>query len=111
MKQVTLISAAIAIALLASHSAAEEKLQKLTGSQIRAKLAGFEFTDEIHFRDFYERSSRLTSKHLGKLSRAELRVLWEREFGERGQPVSSLPIARREMRANSRQTDLTNKPL
>src|SRR5262245_501289 len=74
MKQVTMISAVIAAALVARSGAAEEELQKLTGSQIRAKLAGFEFTDEIHFRDFYERSGKLTSSSMGRKRTGKWRV-------------------------------------
>jgi len=67
MRHVSLMSATgLAAALLASPLAGEATLQKLSGSQIRAKLAGFEFTDEIHFREFYERSGRLTSTSMGR---------------------------------------------
>ena len=44
---VTAITIAVAAAL-GSGAAAEEKYQKLTGPQIRAKLAGMEVTDEVH---------------------------------------------------------------
>jgi len=43
--------ALLATATSASSAAAEEKFQKLTGTQIRAKVAGMELTDNIHWRD------------------------------------------------------------
>jgi hypothetical protein len=38
----------LAAATSASSATAEEKFQKLTGAQIRAKVAGTELTDNIH---------------------------------------------------------------
>lgn len=38
----------LAAATSASNATAEEKFQKLTGAQIRAKVAGTELTDNIH---------------------------------------------------------------
>jgi hypothetical protein len=55
-------------------AAAEEKLQKLTGAQIRARVAGMELTDEIHWRDFYERSGKLTSSSMGRKRTGKWRV-------------------------------------
>src|SRR5262245_23597058 len=75
MKQTRLIGASLlAAALLASSLVAEERLQKLTGSQVRAKLVGYEFTDEIHFREFYERSGRVTSSSMGRKRSGKWRV-------------------------------------
>ena len=48
--------ACLAVATLGASAAAEEKLQKLKGGQIRAKLAGMELTDNVHWRDFYQRN-------------------------------------------------------
>ena len=45
--------ALLAAVTLASTAAAEEKFQKLTGAQIRAKVAGMELADSIHWRDLY----------------------------------------------------------
>lgn len=53
---------------------AEEKLQKLNGVQIRAKFAGMEFTDEVHLRDSYERSGKLTSNSMGRKRTGQWRV-------------------------------------
>jgi hypothetical protein len=43
--------ALLAAAVWSSNAVAEEKFQKLTGGQIRAKLAGMELTDNVHWRD------------------------------------------------------------
>jgi hypothetical protein len=52
-------SARLAIVLaIASAAAAAEKFQKLSGAQIRAKLAGMEITDEVHWADVYGRANR-----------------------------------------------------
>ena len=66
---------ALLIGLTVGPSArGEEKLQKLTGAQIRGKVAGMELTDQIHWRDFYERSGRLTSTSMGRTRTGKWRV-------------------------------------
>jgi hypothetical protein len=52
--------------MVASTSAAEQKFRKLTGQQIRAKFAGMELTDEVHWYDFYDRNGTLLSSSMGK---------------------------------------------
>ncbi len=42
-----------------SNVSAEEKLQRLTGQQIRAKFAGMELTDEAHWGEVFERNGTL----------------------------------------------------
>jgi hypothetical protein len=44
---------------------AAEKLQKLSGAQIRAKFAGMQLTDEVHWRDVYDRDGTLRSYSMG----------------------------------------------
>jgi hypothetical protein len=53
--------AAVGMAMLVTATSAAEKFQKLTGSQIRAKVAGMEITDEVHWGDIYERNGTLTT--------------------------------------------------
>jgi hypothetical protein len=60
----------IAAATLASISVevgaiAAENSQKLSGSQIRAKFAGMQLTDEVHWRYVYDRDGRLRSYSMG----------------------------------------------
>ena len=46
-------------------AAAEEKFHKLTGGQIRTKLAGMELTDNVHWRDLYQRNGTVMSTSMG----------------------------------------------
>jgi hypothetical protein len=55
----------LAVATLAAEAAAEEKFQKLKGGQIRAKLAGMELTDNVHWRDLYQRNGTVMSTSMG----------------------------------------------
>jgi hypothetical protein len=70
----TATMAAVAIAALASGTAAEEKLQKLSAGQIRAKIAGMELTDEVHWRELYERGGTVTSDSMGRKRTGKWRV-------------------------------------
>jgi len=45
---------------------AAEQSRKLSGSQIREKLAGMQLTDEVHWRDVYSRDGTLRSYANGK---------------------------------------------
>jgi hypothetical protein len=47
-------------------AAAEEKFQKLSGSQIRARLVGMEITDEVHWADAFAANGTLTSYSMGR---------------------------------------------
>jgi hypothetical protein len=58
--------ACLAAAILGPTAVAAEKLQKLTGGQIRARLAGMEVTDNVHWRDVYQRSGTVTSTSMGR---------------------------------------------
>jgi hypothetical protein len=44
---------------------AAQSLQKLSGAQIRAKFAGMQLTDEVHYRFAYERDGTLRSFAMG----------------------------------------------
>jgi hypothetical protein len=59
------IMLASALAIM-SAAAAAEKFQKLSGAQIRAKLAGMEITDEVHWADVYGRDGTLMTFSMGK---------------------------------------------
>jgi hypothetical protein len=58
--------ACLAVAMLAPGAAAEEKFQKLKGGQIRAKFAGMELTDNVHWRDLYQRNGTVMSTSMGR---------------------------------------------
>jgi hypothetical protein len=57
-----------------SNVSAEEKLQRLTGQQIRAKFAGMELTDEAHWGEVFERNGTLTITSMGHKSVGKWRI-------------------------------------
>jgi hypothetical protein len=63
MKTFVTIVAAITAASLSVEvdAAAADNVQKLSGKQIRAKFSGMQLTDEVHYRDVYERDGTLRS--------------------------------------------------
>jgi hypothetical protein len=62
-------------AIVLAHGAqAEEKFQKLNGAQIRGKLAGMEVSDEIHWRDLFNRSGKVTSMSMGRKRTGKWRI-------------------------------------
>jgi hypothetical protein len=62
------------VVVLASGALAEEKLQKLSAGQIRARIAGMELTDEVHWRELYGRSGTVTSTSMGRKRTGKWRV-------------------------------------
>ena len=70
----TAVTAATVVAALASGAAAEEKLQKLSAGQIRAKMAGMELTDGVHWRELYGRGGTVTSDSMGRKRTGKWRV-------------------------------------
>ena len=64
----------IALAISSSTATAEEKFQKLTGPQIRAKIAGMEVSDEVHWRDFYDRGGAVSSMSMGHKRTGKWRI-------------------------------------
>jgi hypothetical protein len=70
----TAATAATVVAALASGAAAEEKLQKLSAGQIRAKMAGMELTDGVHWRELYGRGGTVTSDSMGRKRTGKWRV-------------------------------------
>ena len=66
--------ACLAVATLGASATAEEKFQKLTGAQIRGKLGGMELTDNVHWRDLYQRSGTVMSTSMGRKRTGKWRV-------------------------------------
>jgi uncharacterized protein len=66
--------AALVVPLRPNGAAAEEKFQKLNGGQIRAKLAGMELTDGVHWRDLYERNGTASSMSMGSRRTGKWRI-------------------------------------
>ena len=48
-----------------TSAVAAEQSRKLSGAQIRAKFAGMQLTDEVHWRDVYDRDGTLRSYSMG----------------------------------------------
>src|SRR5262249_58855257 len=67
-------AALLVTATLAASAKAEEKLQKLGGAQIRAKIAGMELSDQVHWRDFYDRNGTVTSSSMGRKRTGKWRI-------------------------------------
>src|SRR5712692_5129399 len=67
VKKLWKIAAAAALASIsvAVSAVAAENFQKLSGAQIRAKFAGMQLTDEVHWRYVYDRDGRLRSYSMG----------------------------------------------
>jgi hypothetical protein len=61
-----LIFAALGSTAFQVSAMAAEKSRKLSGSQIRTTFAGMQLTDEVHFRDVYDRDGTLRSYSDGK---------------------------------------------
>jgi hypothetical protein len=66
--------AILAAATFGSGAAAAEKFHKLTGAQIRVNLTGMEVTDNVHWRDLYERNGSVTSTSMGRKRTGRWRV-------------------------------------
>jgi hypothetical protein len=50
-----------------SDSLAVEQFKKISGPQIRAKFSGMEMTDEVHWREAYERDGSFKSRSMGRM--------------------------------------------
>ena len=66
MKKLLVVVAAVASISVEVGAAAAENAQKLSGAQIRAKFTEMQLTDEVHFRDVYDRDGTLRSYSDGK---------------------------------------------
>ena len=66
-RQLLAATAAIVTAMtsVACRVEAEERFQKLTGAQIRAKFTGMQFTDEVHWAERYEPNGKLAVEEMG----------------------------------------------
>lgn len=60
-----LVAATLGSISVEAPTIAAENSRKLSGSQIRAKFAGMQLTDEVHFRDVYDRDGTLRSYSMG----------------------------------------------
>jgi hypothetical protein len=58
-------AATVGLALLGAGAAAAENPKRLSGAEIRARLAGMQLTDEVHYRFVNERDGTLRSYSMG----------------------------------------------
>jgi hypothetical protein len=67
MKKLVTILAAVTIGSVSFEISpvAAESAQRLSGAQIHAKFAGMQLTDEVHWRDVYDRDGTLRSYSMG----------------------------------------------
>src|SRR4051812_1740294 len=75
----------VSVGVLAAYAVAAEKFQKLSGTQIRAKLAGMEISDEVHWGDVYGRNGTVTTYSMGHKSTGKWSVRKDELCIDRGQ--------------------------
>jgi hypothetical protein len=63
-----LVAAALGSILFSVSPIAAENSRKLSGNQIRERFTGKQLTDEVHFRDVYDRDGTLRSYSDGKMT-------------------------------------------
>jgi hypothetical protein len=63
-----------AAAVFGATANAEGTLQKLNGAQIRSKIVGMEFTDQVHWRFAYERGGTLAGMSMGRKRTGKWRI-------------------------------------
>ena|SRR2546423_6182799 len=63
---------------LVAHELAADNFRKLSDAQIRARLAGMEITDGVHWAEQYMRDGTYKAYHLGKPSKGK----WYAKDGE-----------------------------
>jgi hypothetical protein len=68
---------------------AEEKFQKLTGSQIQARLSGMELTDEVHWDDLYQSNGVLVTNEMGHKTTGKWRIQKDQLCLDRGRELGS----------------------
>jgi hypothetical protein len=62
------------VLILAATAPAAETFRKLSGPQARAKLAGMELTDDVHWREAYRRDGSSMSRSIGRARTGKWRI-------------------------------------
>jgi hypothetical protein len=73
-KAVTKLTVLVCGFLTASSAAAIDNFEKLSGAQIRTRLAGMELTDEVHWREAYVRDGSFKSSSMGRTRVGKWRI-------------------------------------
>jgi len=68
------VTAALGLIVFGVNGYSAEKFQKLGGSQIRAKLAGMEMTDNVHYADVFGPNGALKTYSMGHKKDGKWRV-------------------------------------
>src|ERR1700681_1755345 len=90
MKQRIIIALVLVGVVAVGPSAlAEEKFQKLTGSQIQAKFTGMELTDEVHWDDLYQQNGVLVTNEMGHKTTGKWRIQKDQLCLDRGKELGS----------------------
>lgn len=63
---VAMLAACVAGLVMFDVGVAAENARKLSGAETRAMFSGKQVTDEVHWREIYERDGRLRSYAMGK---------------------------------------------
>jgi hypothetical protein len=79
----------VAVTAIGPGARAEDKFQKLTGSQIQARFAGMEVTDQVHWNDFYQAGGVLVSNEMGHKSTGKWRIQKDQLCLDRGRELGS----------------------
>jgi hypothetical protein len=79
----------LAAVALASSARAEDKFQKLNGTQIQARFAGMEMTDQVHWGDVYQRNGALVTTEMGHKTTGKWRVQNDRLCLDRANELGS----------------------
>jgi hypothetical protein len=72
-------------AFTSTNAASQDKFQKLNGTQIRARLAGMEITDEAHWADVFSANGTLTSYSMGRKKTGKWHVQKDELCVDRGE--------------------------
>jgi hypothetical protein len=68
---------------------AEDQFKKLSGTQIRAKFTGMEFTDQVHWGEVYESNGHLKSEEMGTKRTGTWRIQKDQLCTDYGKEVGS----------------------
>jgi hypothetical protein len=68
---------------------AEDQFQRLSGTQIRAKFTGMEFTDQVHWGEVYESNGKLKSEEMGTKRTGTWRIQKDQLCTDYGKEVGS----------------------
>ncbi|MET4492118.1 hypothetical protein [Bradyrhizobium sp. LA7.1] len=71
LRLIAVLASIAGLVALNTGFVAAESVQKLSGAQIRAKFAGMQLTDEVHYRFAYERDGTLRSFAMGVKKRGK----------------------------------------